>query len=124
MGIWTTVPWGKAVGANMSYGIIVRVQAPVEAYETAHKAVLEELAGRGAEGMLCHIGRAVDGGFEVIEVWESKEAADKFNDEVVIPAMVRTGVAMPGDPPELTEFQPLDVLLGGVGASAGARGRG
>jgi hypothetical protein len=96
----------------MSYGMIVRVQAPVESYETAHRAVLEALGGLDAEGMLCHIGRAVDGGFEVIEVWESKDAADKFNNEVVLPAMIRTGVAMPGSPPELTEFEPLDVMIG------------
>jgi hypothetical protein len=95
----------------MSYGMIVRVQAPVEIYETAHGAVLEALGGQEAEGLLCHIGRQVDGGFEVIEVWESKEAATKFNDEVVIPAMVRTGVA-PDEPPELTEFEPLDVMVG------------
>lgn len=92
--------------------MIVRVQAPVEAYETAHRAVLEALAGRKAEGLLCHIGREVQGGFEVIEVWESKEASGRFNDEVVIPAMVRAGVAMPDDPPVLTEFEPLDVMLG------------
>jgi hypothetical protein len=96
----------------MSYGMIVRVQAPVEAYETAHGAVLEALGGLQAEGMLCHIGRAVDGGFEMIEVWESKEAADKFNEEVVFPAMVRTGVAMPDPPPERAEFEPLDVMIG------------
>lgn len=96
----------------MSYGMTVRVQAPVEVYETAHGAVLDALAGGAAEGLLCHIGRKVDGGFEVIEVWESKEAADKFNDEVVIPAMIRTGVAMPDPPPDLTEFEVLDVMIG------------
>jgi quinol monooxygenase YgiN len=96
----------------MSYGVIVKVQAPVEAYETAHRAVLEALAGSKAEGLLCHIGRQVEGGFEVIEVWESKEASTRFNDEVVIPAMIRAGVPMPADAPQLTEFEPLDVMLG------------
>ena len=96
----------------MSYGMIVRVQAPVEVYETTHAAVLEALGGREIEGLLCHIGRGVDGGFEVIEVWQSKEASGRFNDEVVIPAMVRAGVAMPDDPPDLTEFEPLDVMIG------------
>jgi len=59
----------------MTYGMIVRAQAPVE-------------------------------------VWESKAASVKFNDEVVVPAMIRAGVAMPEPPPELTEFEPLDVMLG------------
>ncbi len=97
----------------MTYGMIVRVHAPVEVYEGAHGEVLAALDGRQADGLLCHIGRAVDGGFEVIEVWESKQAADRFNEEVVVPAMVRAGVAMPDPPPELTEFEPLDVMIGG-----------
>ncbi len=96
----------------MSYGMIVRVQAPVEIYHSAHGEVLAALAGGKAEGMLCHIGRPVEGGFEVIEVWESKEAAGRFNDEVVVRRMIRAGVAMPEPPPELSEFEPLDVMLG------------
>jgi hypothetical protein len=96
----------------MTYGMIVRAQAPVESYEAAHREVLAALDGGKAEGLLCHIGRPVDGGFEVIEVWESKEASAKFNDEVVVPAMIRAGVLLPEPPPELTEFEPLDVMLG------------
>jgi hypothetical protein len=96
----------------MSYAMIVRVRAPVEAYEGAHGEVLAALDGREADGLLCHIGRAIDGGFEVIEVWKSKEAAERFNDEVVVPAMIRAGVAMPDPPPELIEFEPLDVMIG------------
>jgi hypothetical protein len=96
----------------MSYGMIVRVKAPAQVYETAHGAVLEALAGNEAEGLLCHIGREVDGGFEVIEVWKSKEASNRFNEDVVVPAMVRAGVAIPDEPPELVEFQPLDVMVG------------
>ncbi|HEX8094291.1 hypothetical protein [Jatrophihabitans sp.] len=96
----------------MSYGMIARVQAPDGTYETAHRAVLEALGGKQAEGLLCHIGRQIDGGFEVIEVWESQEASNKFNEEVVIPAMVRAGVPMAGPPPDLTEFEPLDVMIG------------
>lgn len=92
--------------------MIVTVQAPVETYETVHGAVLEALEGQKAPGLLCHIGRQIVGGFEVIEVWESKEASIKFNDEVVMPAMIRAGVPMPDDPPVLTEFEPLDVMLG------------
>jgi quinol monooxygenase YgiN len=96
----------------MTYGMIVRVQAPAENYERAHAEVLAALGGRNAEGLLCHIGREVDQGFEVIEVWESKEVSDKFNEEVVMPAMIRAGVAMPEHPPQLTEFDPLDVMIG------------
>jgi hypothetical protein len=96
----------------MTYGMIIRAQAPVQSYEAAHGEVLAALDGGQAEGLLCHIGREVDGGFEVIEVWESKEASVKFNEQVVVPAMIRAGVAMPEPPPELTEFEPLDVMLG------------
>jgi hypothetical protein len=103
---------GCAAGANMSYGLIVRVQAPVQAYETAHGEVLKALDGQQVQGLLCHIGREIDGGFEVIGVWGSKEASVSFNEEVVIPAMVRAGFAIPEDPPEPIEFEPLDVMIG------------
>ena len=96
----------------MTYGMIVRVQAPVESYQATHAEVLQALDGREADGLLCHIGRGFDGGFEVIEIWESKEAWGKFNEEVVMPAMVRAGVGMTEVPPELTEFEPLDVMIG------------
>lgn len=96
----------------MTYGMIVRVRAPVDVYHGAHGEVLAALDARKADGLLCHIGRATDAGFEVIEVWESKAAADRFNEEVVVPAMVRAGVALPDPPPELIEFEVLDVMLG------------
>jgi len=93
--------------------MIVRVQVPVEIYHTTHNAVLEALGGRKADGLLCHIGRETEDGFEVIEVWDSKEASGRFNAEVVIPAMIRAGVPMPDAPPQPVEFEPLDVMIGG-----------
>jgi len=96
----------------MTYGMIVRVQAPVGVYHGAHGEVLAALDGRKADGLLCHIAKPVDGGFEVIEVWESEADAVRFNEQVVVPAMVRAGIALPDPPPEPTEFEVLGVMVG------------
>jgi hypothetical protein len=98
--------------AIMTYGVIIKVAVPIQAYRASHAEVEKVTGGNTADGMLLHVARATDAGFEIIEVWESKEAADKFNGEVVRPAVERTGVDMSGPEPEVIEFQPEGIMLG------------
>jgi hypothetical protein len=51
-----------------------------------------------------HIGRAVDGGFEIIEVWESKEHLDRFNAEVLGPVVGKLVGDQPPPEPVIEEF--------------------
>ena len=39
------------------------------------------------DGLLVHIGRATTDGFQVLEVWESKEHYDRANTDIVFPLM-------------------------------------
>jgi hypothetical protein len=96
----------------MSYGVIVKVTAPIQAYQASHAEVDKATGGKVPDGMLIHVARATEGGFEILEVWESKAAADKFNGEVVGPAMERTGADMSGPAPEVIEFKPEGTMLG------------
>jgi hypothetical protein len=77
------------------YGVLSRVPAPIEAYDAAHAEVGRRSEGK-AEGLLLHIGRATDDGFEVIEVWESREHFERYTRDVVIPVMAELS---PGPPP-------------------------
>ena len=82
------------------YGVITTVPAPVEMYDGMH-AEMTKRAGTSIDGLLLHVGRATTDGFEVLEVWESKEHYDRANTEIVFPLMRE----LPGEqPPASTEL--------------------
>ena len=66
-------------------------------------------AGRG-EGLILHVAHATDLGFDLTEVWESKEQLEAFNRTVFPQAMARAGITMDGPPPPTVEFDPLAVV--------------
>ena len=68
------------------YGVITKVPAPVEMYDGMH-AEMTKRAGTSLDGLLVHVGRATPDGFEVLEVWESKEDYDRANTDIVFPLM-------------------------------------
>jgi hypothetical protein len=68
------------------YAILSRVPAPAEMYDALHAEVLRRGEGKG-EGLLVHVARATDEGFEILEVWESRERFERFNQDVVWPVM-------------------------------------
>jgi hypothetical protein len=68
------------------YGIITTVPAPVEMYDAIH-AELGKRVGTSIDGLLLHVGRATTDGFQVLEVWESKEHYDRSNTDVLFPLM-------------------------------------
>jgi quinol monooxygenase YgiN len=93
------------------YGYTTHVPAPIEAYKAVHQAVLEVVAeDGGTEGLVLHLAYATDQGFDLTEVWESKEQFDAFNRDVFPKAMARAGVPMEGPAPEIIEFDPVGVM--------------
>lgn len=46
-------------------------------------------------GMLLHAAGPVEGGWQMIELWPTREALDKFFSEVVEPVMRQMGAPMP-----------------------------
>jgi hypothetical protein len=95
----------------MTYGSVVTVPAPMEAYLASHAEVEKALGDSLPDGMIVHVVRPVDEGFEVFEIWESKAQADKFNQEVVWPAVQRTGRDMSGPSPVAVEFEPVGLMV-------------
>lgn len=74
-----------------------------ERYEEAVKKVtrgksrVETPADWPVEGLLIHVAGQADGGFRVVDVWESEEAAAKFG-QILIPILHEIGVI---DQPEI-----------------------
>ena len=68
------------------YGVITRVPAPVETYDGMH-AEMTRRTETSVDGLLVHVGRPTAEGFELLEVWESKEHYDRANTDIVLPLM-------------------------------------
>src|SRR3712207_6429662 len=77
------------------YGMLSRVPAPAEAYDAIHAEIGRRSEGK-ADGLLVHVGRVTAEGFEVLEVWESREHFQRYTRDVVVPVMADL---MPGAPP-------------------------
>jgi hypothetical protein len=86
----------------MSYAFIQDVPAGWDSYERVAAAIGDE----PPDGLIVHVAGPTDSGFRVIEVWESKDAWERFRDERLRP-VVKT-VAGDG-PAHQPIFQPLDV---------------
>jgi hypothetical protein len=55
-------------------------------YDGMHAEILRRV-GMSFDGLLVHIGRATTDGFQVMEIWESKEQYDRANTDIVFPLM-------------------------------------
>jgi hypothetical protein len=93
------------------YAVVTEVPAPVELYDAAHAAVGRQ-SGAKIDGLLVHIGRSTSSGFQVIEVWESREHFDRYNREVVGPVMadLAQGQPAPAVPPPV-EFDVRGLVI-------------
>jgi hypothetical protein len=92
----------------MAEVVTIGVARSREMYDEVTKA----LGGAVPAGMILHTATEVDDGIKIIDVWESRAAADAFGDQVIGPVMKRLmGDAADRDPrPEFLE--PFDVMRG------------
>lgn len=102
----------------MTWGVVVTVPGPVELYDAIHRELLRTTRG-AVEGLLLHVGRRVEGGFQVVEVWDSREQFDRYDREVVRPLTARVAVDHPPTgAPTVEEFEVRGLVLPGGGESA------
>lgn len=102
----------------MAHGIIATVPAPIDMYQAVN-AQLTEQEGEGTpSGLLVHIARETSNGFQVIEIWESKQQCDDFQDRVLGPIIERVSGGQAPPREEVTErFDVLNFFVG-TGATA------
>ena len=100
----------------MTWNAITNVTGPVEAYDAVHAEALQ--APRTAlAGLLVHLARPTPGGFEIIEIWESKAQYERSSVEVLEPIMTRLfGGAPSPDGTTVTEFELRGLIVpeGGI----------
>ena len=56
-------------------------------------------------GLIVHVAGAVEGGFRMIDVWESREQYERFREDTVVPAMKRAFGRLPDAPTEFAEME-------------------
>jgi hypothetical protein len=101
----------------MSHGVVMDVAAPIEFYNTVHAEIGRRSTG-GVDGLLLHVGRATGGGFQVWEIWESKEKCDRFFTEVVWPVFASvSGRQAPRREPVIEEFEPCGLIIPSAGVA-------
>jgi hypothetical protein len=86
----------------MAWGFIMDFPLPAEEYDRLDSAV-----GPNPEGLLVHIAVKSGDGMKIIDVWESKEAFERFERDVIMPATEQAGTAAAegaGGPPR-EEFE-------------------
>jgi hypothetical protein len=63
-----------------------------------------DIDGNPPEGLIFHSAGPIDGGWGVIDFWESREAADRFIHERFQPAAGQIADRTFQSPPEIKEF--------------------
>ena len=87
----------------MAVGIRQKFSGGTQAnYDAAHAVM--EIDTDPPEGMIVHSAGPVDGGWGVIDYWESREAFDKFVQERLMPLLHGLGDRGFPNPPDVHEF--------------------
>ena len=92
------------------------LQYDVPADEQFYRRVAAEIGDEQPEGLVAHLGVKRDGGLRHIEVWDSKEEAERFRTERIEPALDKVfagaGVAHRPPRPQMEEIDLVDVRVG------------
>jgi hypothetical protein len=97
------------------YAFTTHVSATSEAYQAVHRAVMEVVEEQGGgDGLVLHLACATQEGFDVTEVWDSREQADAFNATVMPVAMERAGIGADGPEPRVEELNPIGIMVPGA----------
>jgi hypothetical protein len=61
--------------------------------------------------MLFHVARATHQGFQIVEVWESKEQFQHYDAEIVRPVVAEMAGGRTLPEPATVEFEPLGLIV-------------
>jgi hypothetical protein len=98
------------------YAVTMDVPAPIEVYDAVHAELLQRTGGT-ADGLLVHLTRATGTGFQVLEVWESREAAERYERDLVQPVMAELAGGQPPPLDGVTEFEVRGLVLPRAGVA-------
>ena len=83
----------------MPWGYIREMPISREHYDRVNEQITKD-----PEGLILHASAETDGGVLIVDVWDSKEANERFERETLLPALERTGFAAT-EAPQHQEFR-------------------
>jgi len=88
---------GKGKGVNMA---VVMISETPGGTQAEYERLIENmhLADKPALGQILHAAAPMQGGWLIVDVWESQEAADTFYRERLAPALQQAGITQGGQP--------------------------
>jgi hypothetical protein len=87
----------------MAVGIRVKMPGGTQdQYDTLHSHM--NMDGDPPQGMIFHSAGPIEGGWGVIDFWESRDAFDSFTQGRLLPAMGELGDRGFPNPPDIREF--------------------
>ena len=72
---------------------------------------VEELTSGSHDGLVAHVSGPVEGGWRIIDVWESEEQLKAFQEQVLYPALAEAGA---GPRPASFEFRAVTSVFARV----------
>jgi hypothetical protein len=102
----------------MAHGVIATVPAPIDMYKAVNAQVTETMGDGAPDGLLVHIARKTSEGFQVIEVWASKQQCDEFQEGVLAPIIDRVSGGQAPPREEVSEEFDVQNFFVGTGADA------
>ena len=82
-----------------------------EATSEHFEQLARQMPPESPSGRLVFAAGPVSGGWQVVQLWESRELLEAFNRDVVSPALTRMGGSAFPTPPEVTDFEPTLLSL-------------
>ncbi len=93
---------------------IVRIQRPEGVTLDMYRAVNEKagVEQNPPDGLIIHTAGTVDGELQIVDVWESRDAAERFGNERLMPAIkaVAGDQAPTGPPPGVTIYEVQSIV--------------
>ena len=101
------------------YAQVVDVPASIDIYDATHAELLRRTGGH-VDGLIVHLCRPTEGGFQVLEVWTDRAAYERADRELVAPILAEQAEAAtsPGAsfvPPNVEEFAVRGMVVPGSG---------
>jgi hypothetical protein len=96
---------------------IVDVPAPAGVYDATHTELLRRTGGH-VDGLIMHLCRATEGGFQVLEVWTDRAASERADRELVAPILAEQAKAESDAqfiPPRVEEFAVRGLVIPAAG---------
>lgn len=91
----------------MAYATVIEFDVDLD----THLKIMEAAGDAPVKGLVVHTAGPCEGGINCIDVWESRDDADHYFGEVLMPALASLGIE--GGPPVKFDEYDLPVLLRG-----------